>query len=129
MGTKVIGKIVPLKDKVIVADMEFGMEVSLGGIILPSDNAKRTGIHPRWGRVWAIGPEQKDVTVGQWICIEHGRWTRTIEYENEDGSTIELRMVDNNAIMMTADEKPQDTMRSVPLGAGSNAALNIPGAG
>ncbi len=125
--SKVTGNIIPLKDNVFVSDMNFDMEFTKSGILLPSDDAKRTGIHPRWGRVWAIGPQQKDVAVGQWICIEHGRWTRTIEYENNDGSITELRMVDNDAIMMTSDEKPQDILRSVPVGAGSNINMNIPG--
>ena len=40
--------------------------------------------------------------------VEHGRWTRTIEYENEDGSVTEVRMVEASAIMMTADEKPEE---------------------
>jgi co-chaperonin GroES (HSP10) len=107
----VTGKIVPLKDKILITDMEFGLEQTKSGIILQSDNGKTTGIHPRWGRVWAVGPEQKDVEVGQWICIEHGRWTRTWEIK-EDGNKIELRGVDNKAIMLVADEKPSDVMRT-----------------
>ncbi len=125
--TKVTGKIVPLKDKIFVSDMNFDTEITKSGIILPSDDAKRTGIHPRWAKVWAVGPEQQDVQVGQWICIEHGRWTRTIEYENEDGSVTELRMVDNDAIMLSSIEKPSDILRSIPVGAGSNINMNIPG--
>lgn len=109
---KVKGKIIPLADKVLVSDMDFGIEKTKSGIILHSDNGKTTGIHPRWGRVWAIGPEQKDVKVGEWVCVEHGRWTRTIEFETEEETVVELRMVDNNAIIMTADEKPSDVMRS-----------------
>jgi co-chaperonin GroES (HSP10) len=126
--SKLKGKVQPLHDKIFVSDMNFDMEVSLGGIHLLSDNAKSTGIHPRWAKVWAIGPKQTEVKVGEWILIEHGRWTRTIEYENEDGSITELRVVDNNAVMMSADEKPGDAMRSVPVGAGSNVNFNIPGA-
>jgi co-chaperonin GroES (HSP10) len=108
---KVTGKIVPLRDHVMVSDMDFGFEKTKTGIILTSDNGKTQGIHPRWGRVWAIGPEQQDIKVGEWICVEHGRWTRTIEFETDNG-LIELRMVDTNAILMTADEKPDDVMRS-----------------
>ena len=110
---KVKGSIIPLKDNVIVSDMDFGMEKTKAGIILNSDNGKTQGIHPRWGRVWAIGPEQKDVKVGEWVLVEHGRWTRTIEFETETGDQLELRMVDNNAIMMSTDEKPDDVYRSV----------------
>lgn len=108
---KVTGKIVPLKDNVLVSDMDFGFEKTKTGIILTSDNGKTQGIHPRWGRVWAIGPKQKDIKVGEWVCVEHGRWTRTIEFDN-NGEVIELRMVDTNAIMMTSDEKPDDVMRA-----------------
>lgn len=124
--SKVTGTIVPLKDKIFVSDMNFDMEISQGGIHLLSDNAKSTGIHPRWAKVWAVGPEQKEVKVGEWICVEHGRWTRTIEFETENG-IVEIRVVDNKAVMMSADEKPSDAMRSVPVGAGSNVNFNIPG--
>lgn len=125
--SKIKGTVLPLKDKIFVSDMNFDMETTAGGIVLPSDNAKRTGIHPRWAKVWAIGPEQKEVKIGEWILVEHGRWTRTIEYENNDGSITEIRVVDNAAVIMSADEKPNDTMRSDPVGAGSNFNFNIPG--
>lgn len=104
-------KIVPLNDKVFVSDMEFGMERTASGIILHSDNGKAHGVRPRWGKVWAVGPEQKDVKVGEWICVEHGRWTRTFEVELDNGETLEVRGVDNKAIMMIADEKPSDVQR------------------
>jgi co-chaperonin GroES (HSP10) len=125
---KITGTLVPLKDKVFVSDMEFGEEFTQSGIILQSSNGKSEGIHPRWGKVWAVGPDQKDVKVGEWILVEHSRWTRTIEYENDDGSITELRMVELKAIMMSADEKPEDVQRSDRVGAGSNVNFNIPGA-
>jgi len=111
---KVEGKIVPLRDMIIGSDMEFGMEKLASGIILHSDNGKTTGIHPRWCRVYAVGPEQKDVTVGQWICVEHGRWGRTIELEQQNGEKIELRAIDPKCVMLVSDEKPEGTtMRNV----------------
>lgn len=125
---KVKGKIVPLKDNVLVSDMDFGMQQTASGIVITSDNGKSSGVKPRWGRVWAIGPEQKDVKIGEWILIEHGRWTRTIEHEQEDGSIIELRMVELKAIMMSSDEKPADVDIRATIGAGSNVNFNIPGA-
>lgn len=108
---KVKGKIKPLRDNVIISEMDFGNEVTRTGIILHSDDGKSTGIKPRWGRVYAIGPDQNDITVGDWILIEHGRWTRTINYETEQGTVLELRMVDNKAILMVSDEKPADVQR------------------
>jgi co-chaperonin GroES (HSP10) len=108
---KVKGKIKPLKDKILVSNMDFGFEKTKSGLILMSDDGKTQGIHPRWGKVWAIGPEQKDIKVGEWVCVEHGRWTRTIEFESEN-DVVELRMVDTKAILMTADEKPDSVMRA-----------------
>lgn len=110
---KVKGKIVPLRDMIIGSNMEFGMETTKSGIILHSDNGKTTGIHPRWCQVYAVGPDQKDVEVGQWICVEHGRWGRTIELETDDG-VIELRAIDPKSVMLVSDEHPEDTvMRNV----------------
>jgi co-chaperonin GroES (HSP10) len=126
--SKIKGKLVPLKDKVFVSDMNFGEDVTETGIILKSDNGKGEGIKPRWGRVWAVGPEQKDVKVGEWILMEHARWTREFEYENEDGSITKLHMADLNGMMMSADEKPSDVMRGVAAAAGGNFNFNIPGA-
>lgn len=119
---KLTGKVTPLGDKVLVADMEFGAQQTASGIYVPSDDAKSSGIHPRWARVWAIGPDQKDVKVGDWVCLEHGRWSRTIKYHNDDDSVTEIRLADNNAILMSADEKPKDVERIVM----GTFNLNIP---
>ena len=125
---KITGKVLPLRDNIFVSDMEFGMEKTKTGIILHSDDGKSTGVHPRWGKVWAVGPEQTTVSIGEWVLVEHGRWTRGFEYENDDGSVTEFRMIDSDAILLVSDESPSDTMRSIPVGPGSNANFNIPGA-
>lgn len=125
---KVKGKITPLRDNVFITDMDFGMQQTSAGIYVASDDGKSSGIHPRWGKVWAIGPDQKDVTIGDWILVEHGRWTRGIDYENDTGDVITIRMVENKSILISSDEKPNDIYRSVSIGAGSNVNFNIPGA-
>jgi co-chaperonin GroES (HSP10) len=88
--------------------MDFGMQKTKSGILITSDDGKASGIKPRWGKVWAVGPEQQDVKVGDWVCVEHGRWTRTIELEQDDGNILELRRVETNAIMISSEEKPSD---------------------
>ncbi len=98
----------PLKNAVIVSDMNFEERLSSGGIVLVKDNGKSSGIRPRWGRVYAVGPEQHDIRVGTWICVEHGRWTRGIEIEDEHGKQM-LRRVDPKDIMLESDELPDDT--------------------
>jgi co-chaperonin GroES (HSP10) len=104
------GKLRLLQDKVMVTDMYFGEQKTQGGIIIKNDDGKVEGIYPRWCRVWAIGPEQQDVEVGDWILVEHGRWTRGIEYEDENGEVITIRLVENKSIIIRTDEKPNDVV-------------------
>jgi co-chaperonin GroES (HSP10) len=125
--SKVTGKIIPIRDNILVTDMNFDARVSKGGIVLPSDDGKSTGIHPRWAKVYAIGPNQLDVKVGEWILLEHGRWSRGINYRTSEGDDIVIRLADTNAILMSTDEKPQGAQRNEAIGAGSNFNFNIPG--
>jgi len=101
----------PLNNSVIVSEMIFDQRITGSGIILPNDNGTGSGIRPRWGQVYAVGPEQTDVTVGQWICVAHGRWTRGIDIEDESGKKT-LRRIDPNDILMVSDELPQDDTMS-----------------
>lgn len=110
---KVTGTIKPLGAKIFVSDMEFGEQQTTSGLFIPSANGKAAGISPRWGRVWAIGPDQQEVKIGEWILIEHGRWTRTVEVEQEDGSLLEVRMVDSKDVMMSTDDKPNEIYRAI----------------
>jgi co-chaperonin GroES (HSP10) len=102
------GKIIPLRDNVLVVDMNFDEQRTASGIIIRSDDGKSEGIKPRWGKVWAIGPEQKDIKIGEWILVEHGRWTRGITIEDQNGDEIIVRMVETKSILLSADEKPND---------------------
>jgi co-chaperonin GroES (HSP10) len=104
----VTGKIIPIRDNILVTDMNFDARVSAGGIVLPSDDGKSEGVRHRWGRVWAVGPAQKDVEVGEWILLEHGRWTRGVTVVDENGDEIVIRRADINAILMVTDEDPGD---------------------
>ena len=120
------GKFNPLRNKVLVHNMNFGEEKLDSGIILKSDNGTGTGVHPRWAQVWAIGPEQTDVKIGEWILMEHGRWTRAIPYEDEDGNEFDVFMVDLKG-MLCASDKPTAIGPGVAAAAGGNFNFNIPG--
>ena len=100
-------QIQPLNDSVIVADMVFDERTTTGGIVLLNDNGKGTGIRPRWGQVYAVGPKQQDVAPGQWVLVAHGRWTRGIDVEDETGKHT-LRRVDPKDILLSSDELPDD---------------------
>ena len=104
------GTIKPLHDKVLVADMNFGEQRSSGGIVMLGDDGKDHGIHPRWARVYAVGPEHKeDYNVGDWVLVEHGRWSRGIEVD-EEGNKITVRLIDNNCVMLWDKEQPDTTV-------------------
>ena len=98
--------ITPLKKRVLVSDMHFGETKSKGGIILTDDDGSESGIHPRWGKVYAIGDQQEDVKVGQWIMVSHGRWSRGFKIKKQ-GVELEVRMIDENDILLVSDEEPE----------------------
>jgi hypothetical protein len=102
----------PLKDTVLVTDMQFKERKLNSGIVLLNDNGTTAGIRPRWGLVYAIGPDQKEYQVGNWICVAHGRWTRGVEIEDTDGRIITIRKVDPKDILLVSDEQPSDDTMS-----------------
>jgi co-chaperonin GroES (HSP10) len=105
--SKVVGSIKPIRDHILVEAMNFGEQKTAGGIVLRSDDGKSEGVKPRWCRVWAVGHEQTDVKVGEWLLVEHGRWTRGIDLEQEDGSKMIIRRVDPEGILIVTDDKPE----------------------
>ena len=96
----------PLKKRVLVSDMHFGERKSAGGIIMMDDDGSEGGIHPRWGKVYAIGDQQEDVRVGEWVMVSHGRWSRGFKVK-KDGVELEVRMIDENDILLVSDDEPE----------------------
>ena len=96
-----------LHDHVIVRDMNFGARKLASGIFLLNDDGKTEGIRPRWARVYAVGPDQKDVAVGQWVFIEHGRWSRGMEVEINN-EIFTLRKADPKCIIFVSDDEPTE---------------------
>jgi len=105
-----------LHDHVIVSEMIFDQRITQSGLILMNDNGTTLGIRPRWGRVYAVGPKQQTVKIGQWICVDHGRWTRGLDIEDEDGKKT-IRRIDPNDILLISDsdEMPQDDTMSTAV--------------
>jgi len=106
-----VEKLIPLRDTIIVSDMEFTERITRGGLIIPNDDMKSAGIRPRWGKVYAVGPEVKDIKVGQYILVAHGRWTRGITLDTPEGEKV-IRKVDNNDILLVSDEPVKDETMS-----------------
>lgn len=102
-----LSKLTPLNDTILVTDMKFEERLSRGGIIMLNDDMKSSGIRPRWAKVYAIGPKVRDIEVGQYILISHGRWTRGITIVDSEGEKV-IRKVDNNDILLISDEPVND---------------------
>jgi hypothetical protein len=96
-----------IKDHILVTEMAFKERKLSSGIVLLNDDGKTSGIRPRWAKVYAVGPEQKEIQVGQWIFVEHGRWSRGIEVEVND-EQLTLRRVDPKSIIFVSDQEPNE---------------------
>jgi hypothetical protein len=94
-------QILPLKDTIIVKDMVF-KERMVGSIIIVKDDGKDSGIRPRWAEVYKIGPDQKDIKEGEFVLVAHGRWTRGLDIEDENGHTT-IRKIDPKDILLVSD--------------------------
>lgn len=102
------GTLTPIRKSVLVSDMYFGEQTTNGGLILRDDDGTTRGIYPRWAKVHAKGPENvEDYQVGNWVLIEHGRWTRSVRIDEGTGEK-ELRMIDVDAILLWSNTKPDD---------------------
>ena len=101
-------KIRPIRDVVLVRDMNFGEQKTSSGIVLRSDDGKTEGVKPRWAKVFAVGPEVEDVKVGDWVLLEHGRWSRGLQIEEDDGTKFDMWRADPNGIIMVSDRKLTD---------------------
>lgn len=109
-----IKELQPLNDRIVVEEMKFNERYSAGGIFIPSDDMQIQGVHPRWAKVYAVGPTQTDISVGEWVLVEHGRWTRGIKIVDDNGDRT-IRMVDPNGIIMVSDTEVLDENMGVPL--------------
>jgi co-chaperonin GroES (HSP10) len=103
----------PIRNRVLVHNMYFGEQKTASGLILRSDDGETRGIYPRWGQVYAKGPENKDpYEVGHWILVEHGRWTRGLNIHiNGDKEPTTIRMVEAESIIGWNEEAPSNDLR------------------
>lgn len=111
-------------NNVLVTDMHFGEQVTKSGIIIADDNGSTRGIYPRWARVYDKGPNNKDeFTVGDWILIPHGRWTRSVKVETPTGE-VEIRKVELESILATSTEKPDGLNIGAEYADGEHATID-----
>ena len=111
-------------NRVLVTDMHFGEQTTASGLIIKDDDGTTRGIYPRWGRVYDKGPKNTDpYTIGEWILVEHGRWTRGIKIDTNEGE-VEVRMVETESILAYSDEKPDGVQLGTEYNDGEHATVD-----
>jgi len=104
----------PIKDRIILTNLKVGMR-KLGNVILHDDNGKDDGIRPRWAEVHAVGPDQNDVSVGDWVLMEHGRWTYGQDYIC-DAVLTRIWMADPSGVLgISSNGKPEHIAVELPI--------------
>jgi len=98
----------PIRDNVFVSDLDSGPHQTAAGIIIPDDNMNERGIRPRWGRVWAIGPDVQEIAVGEWVFIEHARWTNSIDLELPEGVVRIWKIEWPESVLLAASDDPRE---------------------
>jgi hypothetical protein len=93
--------------KNIFAVLEMG-ERTVGGIVIRDDNGKDHGIRPRWAKVWRVAKDIDYIKPGDWILVEHGRWSLTISVKDQDHNEFKFQKIDPKGIMCVSDEQPED---------------------
>jgi co-chaperonin GroES (HSP10) len=111
-----------LPKDVLVIDMDMGEMTTSSGIVIQSDDGKAHGVKPRWAKVYKVGTEVQDIKEGQWVLIEHGRWTRKIKIDDGEGEK-EFQKVETHSIMMVTDERPNDFYIGQEYSHGSTATI------
>jgi co-chaperonin GroES (HSP10) len=117
-------KVRALSNDILVVDMDMGDMTTSSGIVIQSDNGKAHGVKPRWAKVYKVGSEVDiDVKVGQWVLIEHGRWTRKINID--DGESVkDFQKVEIKSIIAVADERPNDFYIGKEFSNGSSMTIS-----
>ena len=96
------------KNRVIVTEIEFGNKITKNGLILVDDDGKSHGIKSRWAKVWKVGPDVKDLVVGDYVLLKHGRWTRFFNIDTEEG-ILRVGMIDYpDAVLLISKERPDN---------------------
>lgn len=98
----------PLRDNVFVTDLDSGPQKTAAGILLPDDNMTNRGTRPRWACVYCVGPDVVDVKPGDWVFVEHARWTNEIEMELPSGVVRMWRIDWPKAVMLVSDTDPRE---------------------
>jgi co-chaperonin GroES (HSP10) len=114
----------PLSKDLFVINMDMGEQTTAAGVVIKSDDGKAHGVKPRWAEVYKVGTDcEINVKEGQWVLIEHGRWTRKIKIDDGNGEK-EFQKVEVKSVMAVADQRPNDFYIGQEFSNGSSLNIN-----
>lgn len=101
-------KIRPLADR-ILGTVYVG-ERRIGSLYVMDDLGKTEGIRPRWTKIFAVGEKIDWVKPGQWVLVQHGRWTEhtRIFINDDDEKPTRIAQIDPEGCLLVQDERPQE---------------------
>jgi hypothetical protein len=97
-----------LPGRVLVSNIKRG-ERKIGSIILANDNGTSAGIRARWAEVFDVGAGVDDIRVGEWILVNHGRWTRAVKVNPNTPDEFQVWQVDYPDGVLAVSDTPTET--------------------
>lgn len=96
-------KAMPEKILAYMIESPGGHRKLASGILLPDKDAEASGIRPRWFKVFSVGERIDWITEGEYVLVEHGRWSNGMTVDEEDNKVY---LLDNNGCLATQDTNP-----------------------
>ena len=100
-------KLRPLPGRLYCKALETGLRTSAGGIVLTDDNSATAGVggvRPRWFQVVNVNIDTNldDIKIGDYVLVEHGRWSRRFSGTDIDNYSI----VEEKAVLLVSEDAP-----------------------
>ena len=103
-------RITPMRGRITAQILEDPRkeQVTKEGVILLANDGTEAGMQPRWFKAIAVHPEEKDVKEGDYVLVEHGRWSREYVKPNKDGTGEDvIIVVESKSVIGVSDEVPK----------------------
>lgn len=100
-------KVKALPNKILaeMIDSPDGYKKTKSGLFLSDKDGTTEAIRPRWFKLYSVGSDIDWVKPGQYVLVEHGRWTNGIKVDEE----LRIYMLDNKDLLLVSDEEPDLT--------------------
>lgn len=103
--------ITPIRDNVLARMIDWpGQRTTAGGLIVNEEEGTEGSVRPRWFEVTHVGKEQEEFSVGDYVLVAHGRWSRGIDVEGTRRNEDKLFLLDLDEILATSDDNPVENV-------------------